>query len=89
MQRPLDIRVPGSGYLHNGVNMTVGNKIRVLFLGNTEVTNNFTPLDLKKSGDYIIYAAKHTMSTTRYDMTLSCVKLNNYNDDTSFKSFGL
>ena len=89
MKTPIDMRVPGSGFLHNKANMTVGNKIRALFLANAELTQSFAPLDLKKSGDYIVYAAKHTMSTTRYDVTLSCVKLNNYNDDTSFKSFGL
>lgn len=89
MKTPLDIKVPGSGFIHKDTNTTIGNKIRVLFLGNAELTKGFVPLDLKKSGDYIIYAAKHTMSTTRYDITFSCVKLNNFNDDTSFKSFGL
>ena len=89
MKTPLDIRVPGSGFLHNDADTTIGNKIRVLFLGNAELNKTFVPLDLKKSGDYIIYAAKHTMSTTRYDITFSCVKLNSFNDDTSFKSFGI
>lgn len=89
MKTPIDVRVPGPGFLHNKVNMTIGNKIRILFLGNAEATSTFVPLDLKKSGDYIVYAAKHVMSTTRYDIIFSCVKLNNFKDDTTFKSFGI
>ena len=38
-------------------------------------------LDTKKSGDYIIYAAKHTLTAEKYMLTFQCVKISSYKED--------
>jgi hypothetical protein len=45
-------------------------------------------LDLKKSGDYLIYSAKHAFSSNNYNIHLTCVKLTNFNDDNPLKVLG-
>ena len=42
-------------------------------------------LDIKKSGDYLIYGAKHSFAGARYQIHLNCVKLTNYTDDNPLK----
>ena len=76
----IEIRVSGKEFLAADGSMpehyTIGNSIRIQFMGNGP--NQEKPfLDPKKSGDYIIFAANHSMSAERYDITFLCVKIAN------------
>ena len=79
----LSIRVNGQGFLDKN-NATIGRKVRILFLANRPASDG-GKLDLKKSGDYIVYSCKHSFTTTRYDIHLKCVKIRNFKDDSVFK----
>lgn len=62
--------------------LTIGNTIRVLIPQSTTVVDNSNAeFDKRKSGDYIIYAARHMFSKERYDVKLLCTKLASYNED--------
>lgn len=76
MKSTIDITVPGINFLTDEAHMTTGNTIAV------EALKNFIPegpdtnvIDKKKSGSYLIYAAKHSFSGTKYEVTLTCGKL--------------
>jgi hypothetical protein len=80
IKTPITIVIDGRGFISGDYHRTIGNTIRVLFLANrpneTEVK-----IDTKKSGDYIIYAAKHTLAAEKYQLSLQCVKISSYNED--------
>ena len=84
LKSSIDIRVNSLGFLDKH-HTTIGNKVRILFLANRPPSGTEMKLDLKKSGDYIIYSCKHTMNLSRYDMHLRCVKVSSYVDDTILK----
>tara|TARA_R110002074_G_scaffold129457_2_gene270601 strand:- start:956 stop:2437 length:1482 start_codon:yes stop_codon:yes gene_type:complete len=76
----LTIQVPGKNFLAKDKNMTISNKIRVEFKKNAmhHRAESNQELDIKKSGDYIIYSAKHTFSPAgdgTFSSTLGLVKL--------------
>lgn len=87
LKSTIDIRVNSLGFLDKH-HTTIGNKIRILFLANRPPSGVEMKLDLKKSGDYMIYSCKHTMNLSRYDMHLKCVKVNSYIDDSILKGTG-
>lgn len=77
---PLTIVVPGRNFLKRNNNMTLGNKIRVMFISASERTGSVRDiLDLKKTGSYLINSATHTFigQTTdqSYTVTLNLVRL--------------
>ena len=76
----IDISVPGRNFLIADSNRTLGNIIRLRFLNNN-VGDNTTDIndatDQMKSGKHLIYAARHIIRKERYDVTFSCVKLEN------------
>jgi hypothetical protein len=80
----LTIRIPGHGFLEN-THRTIGNILRVGFKANRPGGNNVN-FDLKKSGDYIIYACKHDIRSENYDLEIKCVKLTSFTDDTVLRS---
>ena len=84
LKSSIDIRVNALGFLDKH-HTTIGNKVRILFLANRPASGTEMKLDLKKSGDYIIYQCKHTMNLSRYDVHLKCVKVSDYIDDTTLK----
>jgi len=63
------------------VHFTIGNLVKVLFPGNYTDTDDDMLIDPKKSGDYMIYAAKHTFTLENYHISFECTKLANYNSD--------
>jgi hypothetical protein len=72
----IDIILPGRNFLLGEYSNTIGNQIRLRFLNNSVNTKNQNEiLDIKKSGDYLMYAVKHTFKKERYDVTATCVKL--------------
>ena len=86
-KNPLIIQVRGEDFLtgeevREGVNnYTIGNVIRILFKDNSADDPDSPRFDRKKSGDYIIYAARHVIKAERYDVSLLCAKLASYVED--------
>ena len=83
-----DIQVPGKNFLYKDANMTIGNIIRCRFLANRNYHPDMTIEDLEdqqKTGDYLIYAAKHTFSNQVYgiDMTIGRLGTKKYGTLTS------
>ena len=82
LKTPITIKVSGVGFLKPQTNMTIGNTLRIYFLQNkpaeAKSTNNW---DMKKSGDYLIYATKHSFTTERYDISITCAKMKNFTSE--------
>jgi hypothetical protein len=76
----IDIAVSGRNFSVADQNRTIGNLINLKFLNNqtpTTTTDIHELTDKVKSGKHMIYAARHNIRTERYDVTLTCVKLEN------------
>lgn len=72
VKNSIDVVLPGRNFLQGRYSNTIGNQIRLRFLNNSP---NLADIDKKKSGDYLIYACKHSFKKERYDVTVSGVKL--------------
>lgn len=73
----IEIYLPGTLFLQRKV--TVGDTVAVNFLNSDvvlEKLNDETKLDKEKSGNYLIYAIRHTFIGTQHDVTMSITKLN-------------
>ena len=77
-KQPLDIKVNGLDFIEVEGNNTIGNKIEIKFPANlNDEGNSSERFDTKKSGDYLIYSAKHIFTTNSYVVSLTCLKLSN------------
>jgi hypothetical protein len=74
---PVAFIVHGVDFLYGDYNVTIGNKLRVKVLRNTKVGDPTDRFDKKKSGDYLIFACKHSFTPREYTLTFSGVKLSN------------
>ena len=72
---PLEINVRAREFLTGDENYTIGKTIRIVFLDNEEEDQSRLKLDTKKSGDYIICAAKHQFGFQAAKTQLLCGKL--------------
>jgi hypothetical protein len=88
LKAPITIRIDGTGFLEPSGHYTTGNIVRILFTANRPSSMGDIKLDLKKSGDYLVYGAKHAFSGARYNIHLKCVKITNYTDDQPLKVIG-
>jgi hypothetical protein len=84
---PIDIEVPGYKLLgNNNEDKCVGRTAYIRFLKNIVPDNSDIDInsvtDYKKSGKYLIYAARHTFAKTQYKVSLTAVKLNNLDGTT-------
>ena len=68
--------VNGLDFFDGAENTTIGNKLRIRFLKNS-ITDDPDKFDHKKSGDYLIFACKHSFTQREYTLTFSGVKLSN------------
>ena len=68
--------VNGVDFLNGESSTTIGNKLKILFLRNA-IDEHDRKYDYKKSGDYMIFACKHSFTPTEYTLTFSGVKLSN------------
>jgi hypothetical protein len=76
---PMIIEVPGIDFLDGDKHSTIGCTIRLEFPISVPNISASTPqTDIKKSGDYMIFAARHKFKPGQYDLSLSCLKLANY-----------
>ena len=81
----IEIRVSGREFIEGthseSIHYTIGNSITLMFMSNINSTLQHQKIDPKKSGDYIIFQAKHTFVGERHDLTLLCAKVANLNTD--------
>jgi hypothetical protein len=75
LKSPIDINVPGKNFLLKNKNMTLANIIRLDFQINDDLAENQFKRDDKRSGDYLIYAARHVFTANRYTVNLTCAKM--------------
>ena len=68
--------VNGLDFFDGGESTTIGNKLRIRFLKNS-ITDDSDKFDHKKSGDYLMFACKHSFTSREYTLTFSGVKLSN------------
>ena len=82
LKAPITIKVSGVGFLVPQMNMTLGNTVRLYFMANkpahAQSTSNW---DMKRSGDYLVYATKHSVTTERYDISMTCAKMKNFTSE--------
>lgn len=78
LKNPLNIIVNGVDFIDGDYNATIGNLLNIEFLTNRIDAKNQRRLrDAKRSGNYLIYGARHTFKVEGYDLSLSCVKIAN------------
>lgn len=75
----LNIAVSGRRFIVGGKNRTLGNSINIRFLNNdvTRSSDIDEMTDKVKSGKHMVYAVRHNISIERYNVTLTCTKLEN------------
>lgn len=75
---PINISVNGLDFIDGEANSTIGNSIKIQFLtSEIDSKTQQNKIDNKKSGDYLIYSARHMFKNERYDILLGCTKLAN------------
>jgi len=74
---PLNFVVPGRNFLIGNAHTTIGNKYNLVFLTQSAQANvNASSVkDTKKSGDYLIYAARHSFTREGYTVHMTGVKI--------------
>lgn len=78
-KNPMTMVVDGVDFIDGDKHSTTGNNLRIEFLvSNPEAGAGEKKIDAKKSGDYLIYAARHMFKKEQYDLSLTCVKIGNY-----------
>lgn len=81
---PLSFVVPGRNFLVGNVHTTIGNKYNLVFLsqsGQDNVNTNAVK-DAKKSGEYLIYAARHAFTREGYTVHMTGTKIVDSTDTT-------
>lgn len=76
----LNIATSGRKFIVGRKNRTLGNSINIRFLNNDIPTKSGgidEMTDKVKSGKHMIYAVRHNISLERYNVTLTCTKLEN------------
>lgn len=75
-ETPLTIVVNGYDFIGTDLPTTIGNTIDVVVpKASPETTEGEDDLDLAKSGNYLIYAARHMFKKGRYDISFLCSKI--------------
>lgn len=79
----IDVRVPGYNFFSNTSDTTpnrgkcVGRSVNLKFLNNNIDADLGDPndaIDMKISGQYMVYSAKHTFSLSKYTISMTCSK---------------
>lgn len=79
---PIQITVKGREFITGDNNYTLGRLIRVLFLDTLSTSENKElRFDTKKSGDYLVYAARHTFDLSDVKTQLFCGRLGSLSGD--------
>lgn len=76
---PMEIGVRGYEFIDGNNHTTIGNNVALEFLSSNPRDPVEEPLiDVKLSGNYMIFASRHIFKKEKHDLVLSCVKLANY-----------
>ena len=83
IKSPIQITVKGREFMTGDNNYTIGRLIRILFLDHVSTTEDVGQLkfDTKKSGDYLVYAARHAFDLSDIKSTLYCGRLGGLSED--------
>ena len=73
---PMTVTVNGFDFANELYN-TIGSVMRISFLLTSFTQSTNETFDSKRSGDYLVYSAKHSFKYEGYDVSLSCMKLTN------------
>ena len=76
----LEIEVPGLHIIPQGGNKTLGRVLSVVSIADGEQFNE--GFDRKRTGDYMIYTTRHTLTPNNYTAALSLVKIANFRGNT-------
>lgn len=76
-KNPMTMLVNGVDFLDGSSHLTIGRKVDVRFLRNIAPEDTDYFFDNKKSGDFLIFSAKHSFDRETYMVSLSCLKLSN------------
>ena len=82
---PIEITVSGREFITGDNNYSLGRLVRILFIDteSTSVNDKQIKFDSKKSGDYLILAAKHTFDLSNVRTKLFCGRLGSLSGDFS------
>ena len=81
---PISIIVPAMNFIEGKEHLTIGRLINLRFVTNLiDAAENGTNvnIDKKKSGEYLIFGARHMMKKEQYNISLTCVKLANLEEN--------
>ena len=89
----ITITVPGRNFFPLRANHTISNKLNITVLANTDISESMSDkqkLDMKRSGDYIVLAAKHNFNNVskKYSVTMKLGKLGNREGQTTASRTG-
>ena len=73
---PLTFTVNGLDFASAQSHYTIGNNINIHFL-NSLVDNTNNRIDTKRSGNYLIYSARHIFKKEKYDLIMTGLKIAN------------
>lgn len=76
---PLKIDISGADFIDGDKHSTVGCQLRIEFpISLPDGAIDQPKIDTKKSGDYLVFAARHKFKLEKYDISMSCLKIANY-----------
>ena len=87
---PISVQVKGRPFIAGTGEYTIGNVARLLFLDSSRRNDVSAEPDYKKSGDYLMYAARHTFSVRNPNRVVSnvlCARLAMHSDNLSVGDF--
>jgi len=67
---------------NSSIGFTIGNKISLEFLNPNQIIKEESPLDYKKTGDYLITQAVHIISKENYVVNVEACKVNDVEEQT-------
>jgi len=77
VKSPITITVPCRLFIGGKDSVTIGRLIDLKFLSSDQTQGSETAIDTKKSGQYLIYSARHMLKSENYHIVMTCVKLSN------------
>lgn len=74
---PLTLSIDGLDFINSNSHFTIGNNLKIEFLNSVVDNDTSNRIDVKKSGNYLIYSARHIFKKERYDLVMTGVKMGN------------
>lgn len=75
-ENPLTVVVNGFDFIGTDKPTTIGNNLNIIVpKASPEVSDNEDVLDQQRSGNYLVYAARHMFKKEKYDISFLCAKI--------------